>query len=324
MDSYARKFSYLRLSVTDICNFSCSYCLPSGYQKPKPPLEDELSLHEIKNLLEGFALAGFTKVRFTGGEPTTRTDIAQIIEAATAIGKYQKRALSTNAWNLKSIAPRLKLSGLTHLNISVDSLNSEIFHRLTGRDQLPDVLKGIDQALALDFQGIKINAVLHRETASDELPRFMEFVRVRPISVRFIELMKTRDHSNYAQTHFLSTGEMKLNLLREGWTVMNRMADDGPALEFAHPDFVGRIGIIAPHSEGFCDSCNRLRMTSRGKLRLCLFGEEDYSLRPWLQSAEQIKEIPSRLQALLGLKPESHFLHDGRVGQMNNFSGIGG
>ncbi len=324
MDSYARKFSYLRLSVTDICNFSCSYCLPSGYQKPTTPLESELSLLEIQNLLQGFALAGFTKVRFTGGEPTTRMDITQIIEAATAIGNYRKRALSTNAWNLKSIASRLKLSGLTHLNISVDSLNSAVFHRLTGRDQLPEVLKGIDQALALDFQSIKINAVLHRETASDELRRFMDFVKIRPVSVRFIELMKTRDHSSYAQSHFISTGEMKLKLLREGWTPVNRMLDDGPALEFAHPDFTGRIGIIAPHSEGFCDSCNRLRMTSRGKLRLCLFGEEDYSLRPWLQSADQVEEIPSRLQSLLGLKPESHFLHDGMVGQVNNFSGIGG
>lgn len=323
-DSFERKFTYLRLSVTDICNFKCSYCLPNGYTKPVSETEDELSLFELKNLLHGFAHAGFKKVRLTGGEPTTRSDLVQIIEMAAEMNSFSKIALSTNAWNLKKNAALYRLAGLTHLNVSVDSLNPRRFHQLTGCDKLNEVLTGIDTALENQFSAIKINSVLHRENSDEEFSLFLDWIKDRPVSVRFIELMKTRDHLAYNDQHFLSAGSLKQRLLASGWKMVARSQEDGPAMEFSHPDYQGRMGIIAPYSQDFCASCNRLRITSRGKLRLCLFGDEDHSIRDYLQSTELSEQLPAQIQKLLGLKEVSHFLGDGKMGNVKNFSVMGG
>jgi cyclic pyranopterin phosphate synthase len=323
-DTYARRFSYLRLSITDRCNFSCAYCLPSGYQPVEAPRDPELSLSEIRNLFTGISALGFKKVRITGGEPTLRPDLPDVISTAAEMPGISIRALSTNGWNLKSIARSLKRAGLTHLNVSVDSLDRERFRSLSGRDSLHLVLSGIEEALGADFAGVKINAVLHRDSAIEELNRFLEFVRRRPISVRFIELMRTRERGGYRDQHYLSAGSLKLELLKQGWVPVQREEQSGPAREYQHPDFLGRIGLIAPHSEGFCDSCNRLRVTSRGLLKLCLFGERDESIRDLLGSSEDALRLGSRMQELLFAKPKSHELQNGRVGQALNFSVMGG
>jgi cyclic pyranopterin phosphate synthase len=324
-DAYARKFSYLRLSITDMCNFSCSYCLPNGYRPGATGSEEpELSLSEIKNLLKGVAAAGFRKIRITGGEPTLRADLFEVITAAAEMPGIETRALSTNGWNLRSIASRLKMAGLTHLNVSIDSLDRERFKTLSGRDSLPLVLAGIEEALGLGFSGVKINAVLHRDSAHAELERFLEYVRSRPISVRFIELMRTKDRGEYRDQNFLSAGALRLLLLSNGWQQVERGLSSGPAHEFHHPSYAGRIGLIAPHSEGFCESCNRLRVTSRGRLKLCLFGEQDHSIRPLLQSSESALHLRSRIEELLAEKPVSHFLAEGRTGGARNFSVMGG
>lgn len=323
-DPYARKFSYLRLSITEMCNFSCRYCLPEGYRPKVSDSEPELDLYEIQNLFHGVAAAGFQKVRITGGEPTLRADLFEIISAASETPGIGIRALSTNGWNLKSIAARLRTAGLTHLNVSVDSLDRERFKGLSGRDSLPIVLAGIEEALSLGFAGVKINAVLHKETAVQELDRFLEFVKTRPLSVRFIELMRTGERGEYRDRHFLSAGQLKLQLLQNGWMPLARGETSGPAMEFSHPEFAGRIGLIAPHAEGFCESCNRLRVTSRGRLKLCLFGEKDQSLRDLLRSKEDALGISDRMGELLRAKPVSHFLKEGRVGAARNFSVMGG
>ena len=324
IDSFERKFTYLRLSVTDICNFKCSYCLPNGYVKPAGETEEELSLFELKNLLHGFARAGFKKVRLTGGEPTTRSDLVQIIEMASEMKSFTKIALSTNGWNLKKNAALYRLAGLTHLNISVDNLDPKRFHQLTGCDKLPEVLAGIDAALENQFSSVKINSVLHRENSEEEFSLFLDWIKHRPVSVRFIELMKTRDHIGYYEQNFLSSGVLKQRLLSEGWKIVTREQEDGPAVEFAHPDYRGRMGIIAPYSQDFCSTCNRLRITSRGKLRLCLFGDEDHSIRGFLQSEELAEQLPAQIQKLLGLKEISHFLGEGKMGNVKNFSMMGG
>ena len=323
-DAYARKFSYLRLSLTEICNFKCAYCLPNGYQKPKGDSAPELSLLEVQNLLMGIAHAGFSKVRFTGGEPTVRPDLLSIIGFAGSLPEFKKIALTTNGWNLTKITRGLKAAGLTHLNVSVDSLDRTQFHRLTGRDQLTTVMEGIDQSLALGYQSIKINAVLHLETAEAEISNFMDYVKTRPVSVRFIELMKTKEQANYRERNFISAGALQLKLHREGWTPRIRSSNDGPALEYAHADSAGSIGFIAPHSDGFCESCNRLRINSRGALKLCLFGNEDFSLRAFLGSKEASLGLKEKIGELLAVKPISHFLAMGEVGNLTQFSAIGG
>ncbi|MBU6152795.1 MAG: GTP 3',8-cyclase MoaA [Bdellovibrionales bacterium] len=323
-DAYARKFSYLRLSITEKCNFSCKYCLPEGYKPSAHAPEPELSLSEIRNLLAGISHAGFRKIRITGGEPTLRPDLLQIIEAASETPGIEIRALSTNGWNLRSISKKLKLAGLTHLNVSVDSLDRQRFLKLCGRDSLHLVLAGIEEALALQFAGVKINAVLHRDSAQSELEHFLEYVKSRPLTVRFIELMRTGERGEYRDRHFLSAGGLKLHLLARGWKPLERELSSGPAHEFYHPDFSGRIGLIAPHSDGFCESCNRLRVTSQGKLKLCLFGEKDESIRPFLQSKEVALGLDLRIQQLLVQKPGAHFLSEGRTGGARNFSVMGG
>lgn len=336
-DGFSRKFRYLRLSVTEVCNFSCRYCLPEGYQKaPREQDSGELSIEEIGHLLQGAALAGFSKLRLTGGEPTVRKDLLQIIGAAKRMGTFRQIALSTNGWNLERMASSFFEAGLTHVNVSVDSLDSGRFSALTGRSgpqagvvplpntALDTVLHGIEKCLDLGFERVKLNAVLHADTAGAELARFLDYVKTRPVSVRFIELMKTRSRSEYRDRHFASAGTLRLELLGRGWEQAPRRGHEGPAVEFRHPDFRGTIGLISPHSDGFCESCNRLRVTSRGSLRLCLFGEEEFSLRPWLQDAAGARRIPEVLSELLLKKPATHFLGSGRSGILNSFSEVGG
>lgn len=322
-DAFQRQFSYLRLSLTELCNFKCAYCLPNGYQKPEVKV-NELSLLEIQNLIYGCATAGFKKIRFTGGEPTLRPDLLNIIEAASNNSSIEKIALSTNGWNLKRIAAELKLAGVTHVNVSVDSLDPNRFAAYAGRNLLTDVLEGIDTAIKIQFQQVKINAVLHRASAIQDFELFLAYVKENPVSVRFIELMKTHDHIGYFDENFLSSGLIKQKLLSAGWKVSIRTALDGPAVEFSHSDYAGRIGVIAPHSEGFCSTCNRLRITSTGKLRLCLFGEENLSIREYLSSKELAAHLPVRIQELLSKKEVSHFIQDGRLGNVQNFSQMGG
>lgn len=325
-DSQARKFSYLRLSLTEACNFACHYCLPEGYapRKNLSPADSELTLSEIQNVLMGFEQAGFTKVRFTGGEPTLRRDLFPILEFASTLRGFKTRALTTNGWNLAREAVRLRLAGLQALNVSVDSLDRDRFHRLTGRDRLHEVLNGVEKSLGLGFESVKLNAVLHQEHVEAELALFLDYVKSRPLTVRFIELMRTNQGADYRDRHFLSSGGIRLQLLRSGWEPVSRPTHAGPALEFRHPDFQGRIGLIAPHSEGFCETCNRLRVSATGKLRLCLFAEGGHDLRPFFESPASAARLKEELASLLQRKAPTHFLHEEKSGDLSGFSEIGG
>lgn len=322
-DTFGRRFGYLRLSITDACNFSCSYCLPGGYQKQggaKPPL----TLPEITRLARAFAGLGMSKIRLTGGEPTLRRDLLTIIDALSSIEGIQTVALSTNGYRLRELAPGLKLAGVGALNVSVDSLDEKRFFEITGGWELATVLSGIDRALELQFASVKINAVLMRGSAEREVRRFIEFVRTRPVAVRFIELMPTRSTAAFFEAEHLRSDFLARTLIEEGWRQSPRGPVDGPALEFTHPHHAGRIGVIAPYSDHFCESCNRLRVTSQGALRLCLFAEGNHDLRPLLQSDAQIGELHELLHSLVARKEVSHFLPAGRTGDNHTFSAIGG
>lgn len=320
-DAYGRKFSYLRLSITDACNFRCQYCLPNGF-KPNGPA-NFLGVDEIKNLATTFAALGTKKIRITGGEPTLRKDVFEIARVIKAAG-VETVAISTNAFNLASIAGELKRSGVDQVNVSVDSLDRERFARRTGRDFLPDVLEGINLALTQGFKSVKVNAVLMRENFEHEIKAFQEYVRHRKISVRFIELMPTHDNKSFFYEQHVRGDALRALLVDQGWEALERGTDDGPAFEFSHPDFEGRIGLIAPYAASFCDNCNRLRVTSRGGLRLCLFGEEDYPIRQWLQSPEQALELEAHLRDIVMTKKVSHFLERGEIGNNRSFSVMGG
>jgi len=178
-DGFGRRFHYLRLSVTEVCNFSCTYCLPNGWKKTGPL--SFLTVDEIGRLVAGFSELGLSKVRLTGGEPTVRKDFNAIIETVAAAPGVAKVAMTTNGWNLARHATDWRTSGLSHINVSIDSIDPETFHRITGHDKLNEVLTGLDLALAEGFAAVKVNAVLLRETAEAGFDGWARFVRDRPV-----------------------------------------------------------------------------------------------------------------------------------------------
>lgn len=321
-DAFGRRFPYLRLSLTEACNFRCGYCLPDGYQADGRPRF--LGVDEIARLVRAFAALGMHKIRLTGGEPSLRRDLDQVIDTVARVPGIRKVAITTNGTLLPRRLPGWHAAGLTALNVSVDSLSRDRFQAITGHDRLPEILQGLDVAQALGIESVKLNAVLLRGLNDDELPQWMAFLRERPVSVRFIELMRTGDNEAYFQRHHLRAGQVQAQLLAAGWSERPRAADAGPAREYAHPDHRGTLGIIAPYARDFCRGCNRLRVTARGDLRLCLFGEFGVPLRPLLQSDADHGELLERIATQLGLKAAGHGLHQGRTGLVPHLASIGG
>lgn len=322
VDGFGRSFHYLRLSVEDACNFRCQYCLPDGYEKKET--EPPLSLDEIRRVAAAFADVGFWKIRLTGGEPTLRRDIVDIAAAVAAEPGVRRVSLSTNGYRLVELAAPLKAAGVQAVNVSVDSLDAERFHKLTGQDRLKTVLAGIARCLELGFDSVKVNVVLLRGVNDDELDRFLEWTRETPLAVRFIELMPTGDNLDFFSRRHLPASALVSKLSGEGWREEPRQPGDGPSRRFTREGHRGEVGVIAPYARDFCSTCNRLRLTSRGRLRLCLFAESETSLRPWLQSDGQKGELQERLRALLGRKEVSHYLPEGRFGGVKHFAAMGG
>jgi GTP 3',8-cyclase len=321
-DSFGRKFPYLRLSVTDVCNFRCQYCLPNGYQKTGN--YEFLSTQEIIRLLRTLARLGVEKVRLTGGEPTLRRDLTAIAAALSSIPGLRTIGLTTNGYNLKSKAQAFYDSGINALNVSVDSLNPRKFHAITGHDKLGEVLAGIEAARKAGFIKIKINTVLLKGINDDDLPEFLEWVKREEFSVRFIELMQTGDNLEYFRKHHLSADIIRQKLLNLGFVQSIRAHDAGPSIEFTHLNYAGKIGLIVPYSKDFCKTCNRLRITARGKLMLCLFGESGYDLRPYLQHDDQQEELENAILSALHFKRESHYLGQGVTGITPHLASLGG
>ena len=321
-DRYGRNFPYLRLSLLDACNFRCSYCLPGGYQANGK--SKWLTRKEIGRLLHGFAAVGLRKLRLTGGEPSLRTDLTEIIAAAASTPGIETVAMTTNGILLRRHIERWRDAGLNAVNVSVDSLDPVRFHAITGHDRGRDILAGIDLALAIGLRSVKLNAVLLRGLNDDEMPAWRDYLRERQTTLRFIELMQTGDNRDYFQRHHLRADALEQSLLDAGWVLVPRAIDAGPAREYAHPGYLGRIGIIAPYSRDFCAGCNRLRVTASGDLRLCLFGEFGIPLRPLLQSDADIGELTSALHSQLGLKKAGHGLHEGNTGITPHLASIGG
>lgn len=321
-DPFGRTFPYLRLSLTEACNFRCGYCLPDGYAVDGRPAF--LARDELRRLVHAFAGVGMRKVRLTGGEPTLRKDLVDIIADIAAVPGVSKIALTTNGTRLPAHVRAWRDAGLTALNVSVDSLDRGVFHQVTGHDRLPEILEGVDAALHLGFDAVKLNAVLLRGVNDDALPQWLAYLRDRRLSVRFIELMRTNDNVAHFEKHHVRAESLERELAEGGWVRMMRAADAGPAIEYVHPDYAGRIGVIAPYSRDFCAGCNRLRVTARGDLRLCLFGDFGVPLRPLLQRDEDRDALVDLIASQLRLKAAGHGLHDGHSGITPHLASIGG
>lgn len=321
VDGFGRRFHYLRLSITEVCNFRCTYCLPDGYRKTAGP--SFLTPDEIAVAAAAFAGLGVSKVRLTGGEPSVRRDLAEIVARVAETPGIEKVALTTNGWNLDRQVAGWRAAGLTNLNVSIDSLDRGTFAAITGHDRLGQIISGLDKALALGVPAVKVNGVLLKDTVAGGFDAFADFVRDRPVAVRFIELMRTGDNAEYFADQHVGGETLSRWLEARGWSPRARAFDDGPAVEYVHPDYQGRIGLIAPYAAGFCDSCNRLRLTSRGQLRLCLFGELGVDLRDLL-TGDDPERLQDRIQKALGAKPAAHRLRENISGDTRQLAQFGG
>ena len=325
-DSFGRSFPYIRLSITDVCNFKCGYCLPNGYQVDKSDNRKFLHLEEIKRLAKVFSRLGVSKIRLTGGEPTVRKDFFDIIKILKNEADIKKVVITTNGYHLDKKAKKLVESGINGVNISIDSLDRNIFKNITGHDRLPEILKGIKNLQELNFNNIKINAVLLNNINASEkdFNNWAEFIKKNKVDFRHIELMRTGDNLDYFNKYHVSSKIFKDYLNKNKWIYQTFGKDAGPSLNYINPKYKGKFGIIAPYSKGFCRTCNRLRITSRGDLRLCLFGNTGISIRHLLQKDDQIDELQDLILGQMKFKKESHYLELGETGLTKNLSTTGG
>lgn len=323
VDRFQRQYTYLRLSITDVCNFRCNYCLPDGY-KPPSHKQTFLKVDEIQRIAKAFANLGTEKIRITGGEPTLRKDFAEIAHTLSQTAGIRKVALTTNGYRMERDVELWQQAGITDINVSVDSLDTRQFQLITGENKLQSILSGIDRAFEIGYKKIKVNAVLMKQYTAHELDKFLAWIKDKPIQMRFIELMETGEMDSFFKEQHLSGQSVMERLFREGWQLQPKAISDGPAKVLSHPDYKGEIGLIMPYEKNFCASCNRLRVSALGKLHLCLFGEEGIDIRDLLQSDDQQLQLETRLKSALQGKREHHYLHIGDSGVRNNLSSIGG
>lgn len=321
VDKFERRFTYLRLSITEYCNFRCTYCLPEGSECYSH--DGELSTSEIKSLVSAFAALGTKKIRITGGEPSMRKDLCEIIALCKATPGIETVGLTTNGFRLEKDVARWRVAGLDSLNVSLDSLNPAAFQLITGSKRLDSILRGLDVAQTLNFKSLKINTVLLRDQNAQELNDFLQFIKHRKITLRFIELMRTGDNQQFFNQQHVSGETIQQLLLGSGWTQRLRSSQAGPAKEFVHPDYHGSLGLIMPYSKHFCDDCNRLRVSSKGQLFLCLFANQHQDMRPHLQGND-IQPAIDFLQQSITHKLKSHYLADQITGSTRNLAMIGG
>ena len=325
-DNFGRKFPYIRLSISDVCNFKCGYCLPNGYQKNKGDNRKFLSLDEIERLTKGLSELGVSKIRLTGGEPTIRKDFFEILKILKKKSGIKKTVVTTNGYKLDQIAEKLVESEIDGINISIDSLNKEVFKKITGHDRLLEILKGIEKLQKLNFKNIKINAVLLNGINANEksFNEWANFIKSNEITLRYIELMQTGDSIDYFKKYHISSKVFTNYLNENNWIFQTHGKDSGPSKNYINPNYKGKFGLIAPYSKDFCKSCNRLRITARGDLRLCLFGNTGINIRHLIQRDDQLEELKDLILKQLKFKKESHYLELGETGLTDNLSQTGG
>ena len=276
-DSFGRDIHYLRISVTQRCNFRCAYC---GAEQPGT---DELTPEQFAAFARAFARAGITKIRLTGGEPLIREDIAEIAAAVREAASPETLAVTTNGFLLQEKAAALKNAGVDAVNISLDTLDPECFRRMTGRDALSAVLAGLEAALAQGFLRVKVNAVLLRGVNDGDAEKLVALAKGYPVDVRFIELMPTGNGDDYKK-RMIPSGE----LLARFPQLSPVPGEDGAAEYYAAKGFRGRVGLISPVSKKFCNDCSRIRLLADGQVKPCPGQKETYDLRPYLDDEDRL------------------------------------
>lgn len=307
IDGFNRLHDNLRISVTDRCNIRCFYCMPEDGVKFMPR-EEILSFEEIARFARVAVSLGVRKLRITGGEPLVRKNLPVLIEKLTAIPGVEDIALTTNAVLLADQAEDLYRAGLRRLNVHLDTLDRARFEQITRRDDLPKVLAGLDKAQALGFGPIKINAVAVKNLVEPDIVPLAQFGRERGIEIRYIEFMPLDAQGIWDKAKVLLQDDM-LRLLAEGIGPLEEIPDRdprAPASEFRFADGIGRVGFISSVSHPFCLNCNRIRLTSDGKLRYCLFAIEETDVKGLLRGNASDDEIRATIRQTVAQKWIGH------------------
>lgn len=307
VDSFGREINYLRISVTDRCNLRCVYCMPARGIIHKQP-SDILSFEQIYKIVKVAVSLGIQKVRITGGEPLVRKDLSSLIAELKAINGLKEICLTTNGIYLSEYAYALKKAGLDRINVSLDSLILEKFQTITRGGNLEAVLEGIDSALAAGFSSLKINTVLLKDFNADEILDFADLTRARPLNVRFIEYMPTGINYFSYDKSFFSAQEAKGICDRLGELISIDNEQIQTANIFKIKGFCGTIGFISPVTRPFCSSCNKLRLTSDGRLRNCLHSAKTVDLKKAINENNSEDALSMLIKEAIVLKPKSHNL----------------
>lgn len=325
LDPFRRRIDYLRISVTDRCNLRCHYCMPAE-GKAWMDRDDLLSYEEIAELVARvFVPLGVTKIRLTGGEPLLRRDLARLVAMLRRLPEIQDLSLTTNALFLADQAAGLAAAGLDRVNISLDSLDPERFRQITRGGDVAKVLRGLDRALEVGLEPIKLNTVVLPGVNDDrDLVELAELTLRLPVHVRFIEFMPVGDRALFQASHVVTAEAMRARIgaRYELVPASEGPAGNGPAHYWRLPGALGTVGFINPMSRHFCDTCNRFRLTADGRVKACLLKQSELSLRDLLRSAGSDAALQERVFAALALKPEWH--ENGVEVQELTMSQIGG
>ena len=312
-DRFGRDITYLRLSVTDLCNLRCKYCMPAE-GITKRPHRDILSIEEIEELVSAAAQLGIKKVRITGGEPLVRRGIVDICRRVAGTPGISETCMTTNGTLLGDFAALLRDAGVSRLNISLDTLNPAQYREITRGGELATAIYGIKTAREAGFDNIKINAVLMRGENDGEIRKLVDLTRDSATHLRFIELMPVGSMADFARQHFLDNYYV-LSVVPE----LTQTANDGVARCFKLPGAMGTVGLISPVSSHFCPSCNRIRITADGRLKPCLHSADEVTLRG-LHGAELLETMYSAIFN----KPQRHHIDRGTSDSTRDMYEIGG
>lgn len=326
VDAFRRDIKYLRLSLTDRCNYRCAYCVPAGGLTWLPP-EALLSDAEILRVLSVLGRQGVSKVRLTGGEPLVRPGLIDLIERIRALGVVDDLSLTTNGSLLAQNAVALKQAGVDRINISLDTVDADRFRKLTCGGNVQDVLNGIQAAIAAGLSPVKINVVLTDAVHEDDVNFFQELVRNTPVVVRFIEYMPShRCRVRAGMTVGSVTERLEVNNAGKLEPPRQNPHGCGPARYLQGTADQGMFGFIAPISDGYCDRCNRIRLTADGRLRPCLLSDQEFDLAAALRGKATDEDIAQLFLQAVKSKPSAHQLNEGHSSAFDKrgMSQIGG
>jgi cyclic pyranopterin phosphate synthase len=323
-DAFDRRIDYLRISLTDRCNLRCVYCMPASgmHFMPRPEL---LTSEELVLVVRAAAKAGFRKIRLTGGEPSLRPDLIELVRAIKSVPGIEHMAMTTNGLRLHKTAAALKEAGLDRLNISIDTLDPVKFRQMTRGGRLDQVWEGIKEADRVGLHPIKLNAVIVRGLNDDEVPQLAALTLEHRWEMRFIEVMPLTGVANVAQDGVVKSEELIAQIeAAYGPLESLGLAPTDSARRYRIPGAQGKLGFISAISDPFCSTCNRMRLTADGRLHLCLLRDDEVDLRAAIRSGASEAEIEQLVRHAVAIKPWGHGLPEGVLPTLRGMSELGG